>query len=365
MSTPAPRGRRRRCGRLAARPPAPRSISRAWARSSSADRCTPSRSRTTVSSTWPTVRIVACRCSRRTGSTSRRCSSTAPVRRRSRPPGSRSRPTRSSSSSTSPTTATRTSRCSSERACELLYQFGQRSEKPGDFQGLHHLAIDSKGNIYTGEVAPGERAQRFVYKGLSNTLPPQRAFRGCRHQRRASVSAFPAPGQARGGYPPWTSTMANPYQMTPNWPRLGDIKPGAAIGIIPDGKGGTWLHHRSEPPILYIDRAGQRRSTASATACSCRRTASVRTATATSGRATAVRSQTVPRPRDVGFSSSSSAPTARCCCRSARPASRRLAPTRSSVRPRARLRRTATSSSPTGTGRDRPTRSRTAIGWCG
>ena len=53
----------------------------------------------------------------------------------------------------------------------VLYQFGQRSEKPGDFQGLHHMAVDSKGNIYTGEVAPGARAQRFLFKGMSPTLP--------------------------------------------------------------------------------------------------------------------------------------------------------------------------------------------------
>src|SRR5262245_29970011 len=140
------------------------------------------------------------------------------------------------------------------KSLQLLYQFGQRSEKPGDFQGLHHLAIDSKGNIYTGEVAPGARAQRFVYKGLSNALPPNAipAAAPAQSQQRT----FPAPGQARGGYPTWASTMAAPYQMTPNWPRLGTIKPGAAIGIIPDGKGGTWLHHRSEPPILYIDPAG-------------------------------------------------------------------------------------------------------------
>jgi DNA-binding beta-propeller fold protein YncE len=57
------------------------------------------------------------------------------------------------------------------KSLQVLYQFGQRSEKPGDFQGLHHLAIDSKGNLYTGEVAPGARAQRFVYKGLADTLP--------------------------------------------------------------------------------------------------------------------------------------------------------------------------------------------------
>ena len=32
--------------------------------------------------------------------------------------------------------------------------------------------------------------------------------------------------------------MVNPYRMLDNWPHLGDIKPGAAIGIVPDGKGG-------------------------------------------------------------------------------------------------------------------------------
>jgi DNA-binding beta-propeller fold protein YncE len=57
------------------------------------------------------------------------------------------------------------------KSLQLLYQFGQCSAKPGDFQGLHHLAIDSKGNLYTGEVAPGARAQRFVFKGLSDALP--------------------------------------------------------------------------------------------------------------------------------------------------------------------------------------------------
>ncbi len=54
----------------------------------------------------------------------------------------------------------------------VLYQFGKRSAAPGDFQGIHHIAVDSKGNLYTAEVAPGARAQRFIFKGLSSTLPP-------------------------------------------------------------------------------------------------------------------------------------------------------------------------------------------------
>jgi hypothetical protein len=35
--------------------------------------------------------------------------------------------------------------------------------------GLHTIAVDSKGNIYTGEVLNGERVQRFV---PVNCAPP-------------------------------------------------------------------------------------------------------------------------------------------------------------------------------------------------
>lgn len=44
--------------------------------------------------------------------------------------------------------------------------FGTRGAGPGQFQNLHTIAIDSKGNIYGPEVAPGSRLQKFVYKGL-------------------------------------------------------------------------------------------------------------------------------------------------------------------------------------------------------
>ena len=55
---------------------------------------------------------------------------------------------------------------------EILYQFGQRGTAPGEFRGIHHIAVDSKGNLYAAEVAPGARVQRFIFKGLSSTLPP-------------------------------------------------------------------------------------------------------------------------------------------------------------------------------------------------
>jgi WD40 repeat protein len=52
------------------------------------------------------------------------------------------------------------------------------------------------------------------------------------------------------------NAMTNPYRMLENWPHLGDIKTGAAIGQVPDGKGGVWLQHRSDPAILHIDPSG-------------------------------------------------------------------------------------------------------------
>jgi hypothetical protein len=53
---------------------------------------------------------------------------------------------------------------------EPLYQFGNRSARPGDFQGVHMMSVDSKGNLYTAEAEPGNRFQKFVFKGLS--APP-------------------------------------------------------------------------------------------------------------------------------------------------------------------------------------------------
>jgi mannose-6-phosphate isomerase-like protein (cupin superfamily) len=51
--------------------------------------------------------------------------------------------------------------------------------------------------------------------------------------------------------------MRNPYRLVENWPTLPDgMTWGAAIGLIPDGTGGTWMMFRSEPPINYIDPDG-------------------------------------------------------------------------------------------------------------
>ena len=45
---------------------------------------------------------------------------------------------------------------------KLVGQMGSMGDAGGSFYGLHMIAVDSKGNIYTGEVFAGERVQRFV-----------------------------------------------------------------------------------------------------------------------------------------------------------------------------------------------------------
>jgi DNA-binding beta-propeller fold protein YncE len=50
---------------------------------------------------------------------------------------------------------------------EILDSFGSRGSHAGGFAGLHNVAADSKGNLYTAEVQPGNRAQKFVFKGMS------------------------------------------------------------------------------------------------------------------------------------------------------------------------------------------------------
>ena len=44
----------------------------------------------------------------------------------------------------------------------VLGEMGHMGENGGQFFGLHMIAVDSSGNVYTGEVFQGERVQRFV-----------------------------------------------------------------------------------------------------------------------------------------------------------------------------------------------------------
>jgi DNA-binding beta-propeller fold protein YncE len=44
--------------------------------------------------------------------------------------------------------------------------FGDGGRQPGQFYGVHSIATDSKGNIYTTETYEGKRLQKFVFKGV-------------------------------------------------------------------------------------------------------------------------------------------------------------------------------------------------------
>jgi DNA-binding beta-propeller fold protein YncE len=48
---------------------------------------------------------------------------------------------------------------------EVLTSFGDGGRGPGQFFGIHNLATDSKGNLYTTETYTGARVQRFLFKG--------------------------------------------------------------------------------------------------------------------------------------------------------------------------------------------------------
>jgi hypothetical protein len=49
---------------------------------------------------------------------------------------------------------------------EELTAFGDGGRQPGQFYGVHSIATDSKGNLYTTETYEGKRLQKFVYKGI-------------------------------------------------------------------------------------------------------------------------------------------------------------------------------------------------------
>jgi len=53
------------------------------------------------------------------------------------------------------------------QSLEVLTSFGEGGRQPGEFYGVHSIATDSKGNIYTTETWRSQRVQRFPYKGLA------------------------------------------------------------------------------------------------------------------------------------------------------------------------------------------------------
>jgi hypothetical protein len=52
------------------------------------------------------------------------------------------------------------------KSLAVVGYFGEKGAQPGNFRNAHHIATDANGNIYTAEVNPGSRVQKFVFKGM-------------------------------------------------------------------------------------------------------------------------------------------------------------------------------------------------------
>ena len=56
---------------------------------------------------------------------------------------------------------------------EILTNFGDGGRQPGQFFGVHNVAVNSQGNVYTTETYEGKRLQKFVYQGIGPVTEEQ------------------------------------------------------------------------------------------------------------------------------------------------------------------------------------------------
>jgi len=59
------------------------------------------------------------------------------------------------------------------QSMEILTSFGDGGRQPGQFYGVHSIATDSEGNIYTTETYEGKRLQKFVLTGFGSASGDQ------------------------------------------------------------------------------------------------------------------------------------------------------------------------------------------------
>jgi DNA-binding beta-propeller fold protein YncE len=53
----------------------------------------------------------------------------------------------------------------------VVSRFGDGGRYPGRFYAVDSIAVDSKGNVYTGEGSEGKRVQKWLYKGMGAAQP--------------------------------------------------------------------------------------------------------------------------------------------------------------------------------------------------
>jgi sugar lactone lactonase YvrE len=56
----------------------------------------------------------------------------------------------------------------------VVAHVGSGGRNPGQFYAVDAVAVESKGNLYTGETSEGKRVQKWIYKGLGPAEPTPR-----------------------------------------------------------------------------------------------------------------------------------------------------------------------------------------------
>jgi sugar lactone lactonase YvrE len=126
---------------------------------------------------------------------------------------------------------------------KILGRFGSMGENGGQFFGLHMIAVDSRGYIYTGEVFNGERVQRFVPENTRIDM-----------NRLEEITKVTPTGD------PWSVTPAANmprFRLDTDWPKTlpNKWKMGGVTGLAVDKDDNVWVHNR---PNDTLDIEGHR-----------------------------------------------------------------------------------------------------------
>ena len=93
------------------------------------------------------------------------------------------------------------------KSLRTLYEFGVNGREPGNFRNPHHLAVDSAGNLYTAEVSPGSRVQKFEFKGIAQVpLGSGAPASGSPTTAVPTTPAVPASAESRPASGPFTGS---------------------------------------------------------------------------------------------------------------------------------------------------------------
>jgi DNA-binding beta-propeller fold protein YncE len=115
---------------------------------------------------------------------------------------------------------------------KILGRMGSMGENGGQFFGLHMIAVDSRGYIYTGEVFNGERVQRFV--------PENTRINPVDIEAVSKVTPIGDPWSA-----PPAANMPR-FRLDPDWPKAlpNKWKMGGVTGLAVDKDDNVWVHNR-------------------------------------------------------------------------------------------------------------------------